>query len=497
MITLIPKQKKRLSIKNVIVVIVVIAVIASLILLYLMLENSARNASAYEKTLLASISDSISIPTEEPAVFEEKNTEADTEIYTEDTEGEDEVYATSHEQEPVTQDIVRISDMYAVKGDLTLKSYYPDATQYTWELYNTEAKCWDVLDARTACDELYRQVSVVSLNLSEDIMIRCSIERDGADEKILDIASVKCIKSIVNVTATDEKFKTGSGHWLSSRDIPVKVTYHDNSSEILKGLYGLVFVDKLESSEITYSDTGNVIETVTTINTECEYSYIDTGEKEFVIRYRDQDKSYDTKLTVVSADIDPPVISAVSLSDFTIKTVDEPVTVEVTISAEDNETPYPALEYAFLPQGVDPEDTDWIAKPKFEKDIDQNGIWVAYCRDRKKNIAMFEEKIIVVDQKGPELALTLKNTNWCAANKIIANAKDELPVTYLFTCRETGENSGWTDKNEYDVTQNGTWEVQARDEVGNITVMDIAVSNIDAQMPIIKGITEGEQIYEN
>lgn len=489
MITLIPKKLK--------VIVIFIAVSALIILAYLIMSNQARNASALEKTLLASITDSNSMSTEptEARVFEEKNMEANTEIYTEDTEFEDEVYATSHE--PITQDIVRLSDMYAVKGDLTLKSYYPDATQYTWESYNTETKSWDVLDARITYDELYRPVSVVSLTLNEDIMVRCNIERDNADEKISDIASVKCIKSIANVTAANEKFETGSGHWLSSRNIPVKITYRDNSSEILSGLYGLVFVDKLEDSEITYSDTGNVIETVTTINTECEYSYIEAGEKDFVIRYRDQDKLYDTKMTIVSTDTDPPVISEVSLSDYSVKNVDEPVIVEVTISAEDNETPYPELEYAFLPQEVDPEDTDWIAKPKFKKDIDQNGIWVAYCRDRIGNIAISEKKIIAVDQKGPELALTLENTNWCASNKIIANAKDELPITYLFTCPETGENSGWIDRNEYDVKQNGTWEVQAKDSVGNITVKDITVSNIDVQMPTIKGIIEGEQIYEN
>lgn len=489
MIALIPKQKKQQKqrLKKVIVVFGFIAFSALIILIYLIEANQARNASALEKTLLASISDNI--PTE-PAVFEEKNTEVNTEIYTEDKEDEDEVYATSHKQEPVTQDIVKISDMYAVKGELTLKSYYPDASEYIWELYNTDAKSWEILDAEVEYDELYRPVSAVSLNLNEDIMVRCGVEKDNSEEKILDIASVKCIKSIANISAADEKFETGSGQWLPSRAIPVKVTYRDNSSEILSGLYGLVFVDKLESSEITYSDTGNMIETVTTVNTECEYSYVDSGEKEFVLRYRDKDTSYDTKLTVVSTDTDPPVISTVSLSDFSIKNIDEPVTIEVAIFAEDNETPYPDLEYAFLPQEVEPEDADWISKPKFEKDIDRNGLWTAYCRDKNGNIATFEEKIIAVDQKGPELVLTLENPNWCASTKIIATAQDELPITYLFTCPETGGDSGWTDRNEYDVTQNGTWEVQAKDAVGNITVKDIMISNIDVQMPIIKGITE-------
>ncbi len=310
------------------------------------------------------------------------------------------------------------------------------------------------------------------------------------------MATVKCIQSVTGISAAQEQVETGTG-WLCSRDIPVKVTYRDNSSETLSGLYGLVFVDSLESSEVTYSDTGNMIETITTVSTECEYSYVNAGEKEFVIRYRDKDKMYDTNLTVVSADKEAPVISAVSISDFEISNIDKPVTVEVSITAEDNETSYPELMYAFLPQETEPEEADWTANPKLKKEIDKNGVWIAYCRDKSGNIAAFEKKIIAVDQKAPELALTLEHSEWCQSNKIIADARDELSITYLFTCPETGEDSGWIDRNEYDVTKNGTWEVQAKDAAGNTAVKEITVSNIDTQMPIIKGITEGERIYEN
>ena len=259
-----------------------------------------------------------------------------------------------------------------------------------------------------------------------------------------------------------------------------------------------MFVDSFESSETAYSDTGNIIETITTVNTECEYSYVDAGEKQFVIRYRDKAYAYDANLTVISTDKEAPVISAVSISDFEISNIDKPVSVEVSITAEDNDTPYPELMYAFLPQETElDEEIDWTANPKFEKNIDKNGIWIAYCKDKSGNIAAFEKKIIAVDQKAPELALTLENADWCQSNKIIAAAKDELSITYLFTCPETGEDSGWTDRNEYDVSKNGTWEVQAKDAAGNIAVKEITVSNIDTQMPVIKGITEGERIYEN
>ncbi len=481
------------------VTLAVIAVVAAAAVLsaYLLPNKQKASANASGEGVLNvlrenTVSDNM---TEALELSEEESTQTDAEVYAED-ETVEAYYATSHKTEPVTQDIIRIADMYAVKGELTLKSYYPDAAGYTWELYDTDAKSWKILDSETVYDELYRPVSSVLLDLERDVMVRCSVGKENSEERITDVATVKCIKTVAGISAAETRLETGSG-WLHSQDIPVKVTYSDNSSETLSGLYGLVFVDSLESSEVTYSDTGNMIETITTVNTECEYSYADAGEKEFVIRYRDKDKMYDTNLTVVSADKEAPVISAVSISDFEISNIDKPVTVEVSITAEDNETPYPELMYAFLPQETEPEEADWTANPKFEKDIDKNGTWIAYCRDKSGNIAAFEKKIIAVDQKAPELALTLEHSEWCQSNKIIADARDELSITYLFTCPETGEDSGWIDRNEYDVTKNGTWEVQAKDAAGNTAVKEITVSNIDTQMPIIKGITEGERIYEN
>lgn len=489
------KTKLRRCIKAAVTLVFIVVMAAAVILTVNLLHNKQKirvNAlgeiDPEENTVMDTMTEDLELP-------EEESSQMDTEAHLQE-ETNEAFYATSHKMEPITQDIVRISDMYAVKGELTLKSYYPDAVGYTWELYDTDAKSWKSLDAEIIYDELYRPVSCVSFNLEQDIMVRCSVEIENSEESISDVATVKCIKSVAGITAAQEQLETGSG-WLCSRDIPVKVTYRDNSSETLLGLCGLVFVDSLESSEITYSDTGNIIETVTTVKTECEYSYADAGEKEFIIRFRDKDKAYDANLTVVSTDKEAPVISAVSISDFEISSIDEPVPVEVSITAEDNETPYPELMYAFLPQETEPKEADWTVKPKLEKEIDKNGIWIAYCRDKSGNIATFEKKIIAVDQKAPALVLSLVNSDWCQSNKIIASANDELSVTYLFTCPETGEDSGWTDRNEYDVTQNGTWEVQAKDAAGNIAVREITVSNIDKQMPVIKGITEGERSYEN
>lgn len=342
-------------------------------------------------------------------------------------------------------------------------------------------------------DELYRDVSYIEISASQNtndaVMVRCTTELDNG-EKIVDAASVYTVSDIIKIAA--DEYATDCGKWLTSREIPVKVTYRDGSTETIAGLEGLVFVEKIESSELSYTDTGNIVETVTTVNTECDYSYIGTERKEMSLRYRNGDKVCDTAMVVTGKDNLEPEITTVSLSDFAVNNSDEPVKVTVSIQAEDNDTPYPYLQYAFIPADRKLTEEDWVSKNTFEKDITQNGTWIAYCKDQSGNISALEKDIIAVDQKAPELTVRLLNDDWCKSNKIIAEAKDQLSVTYLFSCAETGEESGWTDRNEFEVAKNGTWKVQAKDAAGNISSKDVVISNIDTQMPVIRGITEIE-----
>lgn len=414
----------------------------------------------------------------------------------EDPETEEDAYATPHKEPsgPLTDAPVKLSDVYAAPAaDIRLKNYYPLAKSYVWEIYDMQKKGWETLTSKNMTDELYRDVSYVEIaalqNTNDTVMVRCTAELENG-QKIADAASVYTVSDIIKIAA--DEYVTDCGKWLTSREIPVKVTYKDGSTETITGLEGLVFVEKIESSELSCTDTGNVVETVTTVNTECEYSYIGTEKKEMLLRYRNGDKVCDTAMVVTGKDNLEPEITTVSLSDFTVNNSDEPVSVTVSIQAEDNDTPYPYLQYAFIPAGRELTEEDWVQKNTFERDITQNGTWIAYCKDQSGNISALEKDIIAVDQKAPELSVRLLNDDWCKSNKIIAEAKDQLSVTYLFSCAETGEESGWIDRNEFEVAKNGTWKVQAKDAAGNISSKDVVISNIDTQMPVIRGITEKE-----
>ncbi len=200
------------------VTLAVIAVIAAAVVLsaHLLLKKQKVSANVPGENVLKvsenTVADNM---TEAFELSEEKSTQMDTEVSAED-EADETLYATSHKTEPVTQDIIRIADMYAVKGDLTLKSYYPDAVGYTWELYDTDAKSWKILDSETVYDELYRPVSSISLDLEQDIMVRCEVEKENSEERITDVATVKCIQSVTGISAAQEQVETGTG-WLCSQ----------------------------------------------------------------------------------------------------------------------------------------------------------------------------------------------------------------------------------------------------------------------------------------
>lgn len=505
------KQKSRIKILVLILFILVIILIAILVVK----ENNILHKLGFMNDDIESVNKTTEITEKEETTLSEILMQAEqistveameTVPQTEYLE-ETEAYATSHkglqtemiEETPLSTEIVELSDVYAEAGcNVQFKCYHPEAESYIWETYDIIKKEWTIReDALWQKDELYRQVSVCSVtanNEQDDMMIKCTINLTNG-EILSQIASLFTIPHITQISVKEDcTFNAGS--YIFSRNIPIKVTYENGKTDTLTGIYGISFVDTMESKELTTNEIGNVVETVTTVNTECEYSYIGVEEREVLLRYRNNDTVCDAKLLVSGKDLVAPEISTVEVSNLEVSNIDEPVNVNISIIAEDNETPYPYLEYAFLPQGTKPKEKDWTKKMSFEQKITQNGIWKAYCRDASGNIAVFEKEIIAVDQKAPVIKVNLEHTEWCISNKIIVKTEDELSVLYQFTCPETGEDSGWIARNEYDIKQNSTWKIQVKDAAGNIASETITVDNIDNQMPVINEITEGDHNEE-
>ena len=427
------------------------------------------------------------------------------ETQTENLETEEEEYATSHIDgmtdpeampEPVETFPIKLSDVYAEKGSVAaFRCYDPEATNYLWETYDPQTESWTENEgAVEVTDELYRKISTFLVEADDknnELAVRCRVSRESADD-IVGTAALYVIPEITGISGNE--YISEAGVYAVSREIPVQVIYKDGSQDTITGLNGLYFLKKEESSEQGTAVSGNMTEIVTTIYTACDYDYL-AGEREEMLRYQGRNGSLDTSVRLIAEDRIPPEIKEVSVGDFDVSTIDQPVPVTITIIAEDEATAYPELVYAFLPEGEEPEEEDWIkGNPTLDVSITQNGTWVAYCKDLSGNIATQEKDLVVVDNKPPVVNLSLECDTWCSENRIIVKAKDGLSMEYHYSCAQTGEDSGWITRNEYTITQNGIWIVKVRDAVGNVTEQEILVDNIDHQAPVIRRITEKTEI---
>ena len=402
----------------------------------------------------------------------------------------EEGYAAPHKiTEPVS-----LSDIYTVSGNtVQMPCYHPEAGSYTWEVYNRHTDAWETMEGEIRQDEIHRPVSVLRIAAegTDTMPVRCMVHMEGGGT-VTENASVYMIPEIREVSV-EGSHVTEAGRYLSSREIPVRVSYTNGTQDVITGLCGITFVDSMEKRETTTDGAGNPVETVTTVFTEQNYAYIGLEDRELILRYRDGEHVTDMGITVSGRDLRAPVISDVTVGGFEITNVDTPVTASVEITAEDDKTPRPDLEYAFIPKDTDadetvPDERDWTRDPAFDLEITRNGTWVAFCRDQGGNTASMEKEITVVDQKAPVLSVHLADTGWCSSTRLAASAEDYLPVEYRVTAPD-GTDSGWTTQNEHEVNCNGTWEVQARDFVGNISSTKITVTNIDRQEPVIEKIT--------
>lgn len=412
-----------------------------------------------------------------------------------DTEPEETEYAAPHKTEdvPLSTEAVQLSDVYVQAGNTAqLQCYYPAAAAYAWELYDRHKCVWEPADNETLTDELYRQVSVLNITAegTDTTAVRCRIQLENG-ETMEESASVYIIPDIQEISVK-ETYAMDAGSYISCREIPVHVSYADGTQADISGLQGLSFIESTEEKELSYSETGNPVEIITKRNMECSYTYVGMEEKELILRYRVGEQTVDTEVTLQGKDLCAPVISDVTVGGFEITNIDAPVTAAIKITAADDKTPYPELEYAFIPKSAEgdtiPDETEWTRTAAFELDITQNGVWMAFCRDRAGNTAFVEKEIIVVDQKPPVIAVSIADTGWCSSTWLSVEAEDYLPVEYRVISPD-GTDSGWTVQKQYEVSCNGTWEVQARDSVGNVSSEDITVGNIDRQKPVIEKIT--------
>ena len=402
------------------------------------------------------------------------------------------------QEEQETQEALKLTDIYAENGDTAVfKCYDSGAAAYEWEYYDMSSNKWNAAaeeEIQNCLDELGRNISGYKVKAEESMngtMVRCTIHFQAPDrENEIQEASFFILPDKIKKISLEE-FTADANVYLGTKELPVKVFYTDGTDETITGLNNLYFVIFEEKKDQSVSISGNRVETTTLTTTECDYLYTGMKEQEQLIRYHPDGSEGEIEALAVITGKDElaPVISEITVSPYEISSTDGPVTLSVNIKAEDNVTPYPNLEYAFLFSGQEPTDADWIKKASFDAEIERNGIYTVYVRDSSGNTAQMEKEIITVDMKAPVIkSVTLINeTGWCKSNTIQVSAQDTSDMMYCYESR-AGESSGWITYNEYTVDANGIWTIHVKDAAGNISDTEVEITNIDKEAPVIHNI---------
>lgn len=300
-----------------------------------------------------------------------------------------------------------LCDLYAAPGQtVRFRVYHPEAVDLVWEYYDMELRKWLPVAKElvgSERDALGRMTAYADLETPGDqteLMIRCMYETEDSGEQISEMAFLRALpQEIKRLALADGSIAAEAGSYMAACDVAVKVTYADDTSDIINGLYGLYFMrseTEEESSEYIFLD-GILTErkVQTSLNHFYLYQYVSAGEESIALAYLPDTGSSPLLLsgTVAGTDEEPPVISGVDiLIEEDIPGTEGERSVTIQVSAEDNVTPYPRLQYAVTKEAEIGEITEeaWTDSPRITFVLQGNSKWSLNCRDQAGNITVYQ-----------------------------------------------------------------------------------------------------------
>lgn len=301
-----------------------------------------------------------------------------------------------------------LRDLYGVSGQtVRFHVYYPDAVSYAWEYYDMEMREWrpateDLVGSEK--DALGRMTAYADFETPADkteLMIRCMYETEDAGETVSEMAFLRALPQEIR-KLTAESITAEAGSYLAASEITVKVTYADNTSDVIDGLYGLYFMRsevEAESSEFISAD-GILTErkVQTTQNHFYLHQFVSVGEESVTLAYLSNTEASPLLLsgTIAGTDEEPPVISNVDiLTRDDIPDTEGEISITIQATAEDNVTPYPKLQYAVKETEEEADigeisEGDWIDSPKITTKLQRGSTWFLCCRDQAGNVSFYK-----------------------------------------------------------------------------------------------------------
>lgn len=308
-----------------------------------------------------------------------------------------------------------LRDLYGASGQ-TVRFHvcHPGAMDYSWEYYDMELREWLPAAGGSEMDALGRMTAYADFETPADqreLMLRCMYEAEDAGGQISEMAFLRALpQAIRQLELADESIEAEAGSCLAACDIAVKATYADGTSDVIDGLYGLYFMETEVEEE---SSETNIIDGILTerkvqaaLNHFSPYRVVSAGGESITLAYISDAESPRLQLpgTITGTDEEPPVISRVDiLAKEDIPGAEGERSVTMLVTAEDNVTPYPLLQYAVIEK--DGEDSageavdigeiteeDWMDDPRITMILQGSSTWFLCSRDQAGNISVYGQQ---------------------------------------------------------------------------------------------------------
>lgn len=309
-----------------------------------------------------------------------------------------------------------LHDLYAGSGQtVRFRIYHPGATNHTWEYYDMDSRKWLPAEGNTgeeadASGRLMAYADFVAPADQQALMIRCLYVYGtaGAGGQVSEIAYLKTLSQEISQLSLDGEITAEAGSLLASCDTTVEVTYMDGSSEMIEGLYGLYFMESSETEESEFLSIDGILterKVQTVINRFQPYCMVPEGETTVTLAYIPGEGSagepFQLPGTVIGTDEEPPEITQVDmLGRKGISDSEEEISL--LVSAEDNVTPYPGLQYAVVQKDTDTAvgdvdageiaEAEWSSGPVLTLQLrkNSNSVWFLGCRDQAGNVSFYQ-----------------------------------------------------------------------------------------------------------
>ncbi len=235
--------------------------------------------------------------------------------------------------------------------------------------------------------------------------------------------------------------------------------------------------------------------TSVTPSKEVEFNYDFTEEKNYTLYVKDEIGN------VKTIEIIPDKLDQTS-PEINIETTNNQESYTLTISLKDEKSGVDSYQITTSKEEPD----SWLTyTDTLEKEITENDIYYVWSKDKVGNISYKTIVVDKIDKTSPTITLSNTLTEWGIKDIIKIHLTDDVsglagyqimnsqkePTDYISLDNRLEEDL------TYEVTENGTYYIYAKDAYGHISYKEITIDKIDKQSPSQNFDIESSVLGEN